>query len=88
LGSFPSTLEGSQNIFVAAVATRRDPDSTINDFGISRERIIIPEQTGVRRDSKPTLTEHHKGAIPSQHSQSITKVLSAEMALGLKWNIS
>jgi hypothetical protein len=62
LGSLSATLEGSRNIFVAAVATQREPDSVINDFGISRGGVIIPEQTGVRRDSKLALAEHHKGA--------------------------
>jgi hypothetical protein len=76
LGSLPATLEGSRNIFVAVVATQREPDSAINDFGISRGGIIISEQTGVRRDSKPALAEHHKDA------------LSVEIALGLKWNNS
>jgi hypothetical protein len=60
LGSFPTTFEGSQDIFVTAVATQREPDSAIDDFGISRGRVIIPEQTGVRHDSKPTFIEHYK----------------------------
>jgi hypothetical protein len=41
LGSFPVTLEGSQNIFIATVATHREPDPTINNFGISRGGIIL-----------------------------------------------
>jgi hypothetical protein len=62
LGSFPATLKGSQNIFVMVMATQREPDSVINNFGISCGRIIIPKQTGVWHDSKPALAEHHKGA--------------------------
>jgi hypothetical protein len=60
LGSFLATFEGSQDILVMAVATQREPDSTIDDFGISCGRVIIPEQTGVRHDSKPTFIEHYK----------------------------
>jgi hypothetical protein len=62
LGSFLATLEGSQNIFVSAVTTQRQPNPSINDFGISRRRIVIPKQTGVQRDSDPLFTQHHKGA--------------------------
>jgi hypothetical protein len=47
LGSFLATFEGSQKIFVTPVATQREPDSAIDDFGISRGEVIIPEQTGV-----------------------------------------
>jgi hypothetical protein len=43
------------------VATQREPDFAINNFGISCEGVIIPEQNGVRCDSKPTFTEHYKG---------------------------
>jgi hypothetical protein len=60
LGSFLETFEGSQNIFVTAVATQREPDSAIDDFGISHRGVIIPEQTSVRRDFKPTFIEHYK----------------------------
>jgi hypothetical protein len=41
---------------------QRQLDPAINDFGISRGGIVIPEQTGVRRDSKPASAQHHKGA--------------------------
>jgi hypothetical protein len=61
LGSFLATFEGSQNIFVTAVATQRELDSTIDNFGILCRGVIIPEQTGVRRDSMPTFAEHYKG---------------------------
>jgi hypothetical protein len=61
LGSFPATLEGSRNIFVTAVATQREHDSAIDDFGISCGGVIIPKHIGVWRDSKPTFAEHHKG---------------------------
>jgi hypothetical protein len=44
------------------MATQREPNFAINDFGISHERIIIPEQTDVRCDSKPALAKHHKDA--------------------------
>jgi hypothetical protein len=60
LRSFSATFEGSRNIFVTAVATQREPDSAIDDFGISRGGVIIPEQTGDRRDSKLTFAEHYK----------------------------
>jgi hypothetical protein len=60
LGSFPATFEGSQNIFVTVVARQREPNSAIDDFGISRGGVIIPEHTGVQRNSKPTFTEHYK----------------------------
>jgi hypothetical protein len=43
LGSFPTTFEGSRNIFVTTVATQREPDSAIDDFRISRGGVIIPE---------------------------------------------
>jgi hypothetical protein len=49
-------------------ATQREPDSTIDDFGISRGGVIIQEQTGVRRDSKPTFTKNYKS---TQHKDSI-----------------
>jgi hypothetical protein len=75
LGSFPATFEGSRNIFVTTVATQREPDSAIDDFGISHRGVIIPEQIGVQRDSNPTFTEHYK-------------LLSTEIVLGLKWNNS
>jgi hypothetical protein len=68
LGSFSATFEGSQNIFVTAVATQRESDSTIDDFGISRGGVIIPEQISVRRDSKPTFADHYKS---TQHIESI-----------------
>jgi hypothetical protein len=42
------------------VATQREPDSTIDDFGISRGGVIITERTGVQCDSKSTFTEHYK----------------------------
>jgi hypothetical protein len=61
LGSFPATFEGSQNIFITAVVKQREPDSAIDDFGISRGGVIIPEQTDARCDSKPTITERYKG---------------------------
>jgi hypothetical protein len=35
-----------------AVVMQRELDSAIDDFGISRGGVIIPEQTGVRHDSK------------------------------------
>jgi hypothetical protein len=47
LGSFPATLEGSQDIFVTVVAVQREPDSAIDDFGITRGGVIIPKQTSV-----------------------------------------
>jgi hypothetical protein len=43
LGSFPTTFEGSQNIFIMAVVTQGELDSTIDDFGISRGGVIILE---------------------------------------------
>jgi hypothetical protein len=43
------------------VATQREPNSAIDDFKISYGGVIIPEQTSVQRDSKPTFTEHYKG---------------------------
>jgi hypothetical protein len=46
----------------------REPDAAIDDFGISCGRVIIPEHTSVRRDSKPTFTEHYKS---TQHRDSI-----------------
>jgi hypothetical protein len=52
LGSFLATFEVSRNIFVMAVVMQREPDFAIDDFGISRGGVIIPEQTGVWRDSK------------------------------------
>jgi hypothetical protein len=52
LGSFLATFEGSRNIFAMAVVMQRELDSAIDDFGISRGGVIIPEQTGVRHDSK------------------------------------
>jgi hypothetical protein len=61
LGSFSGTFEGSWNIFITTVVTQREPDSAIDDFGISCGGVIIPEQTGVRCDSKPTFIEHYKG---------------------------
>jgi hypothetical protein len=60
LGSFLVTFEGSWDIFVTAVAMQRVADSAIDNFGISRGGVIIPEQTGVRCDSKPIFTEHYK----------------------------
>jgi hypothetical protein len=61
LGSFPTTFEGSRNIFITAVATQREPDFAIDDFGILCGGVIIPEQTGVWCDSKPSFAEHYKG---------------------------
>jgi hypothetical protein len=43
-----------------AVATQREPDSAIDDFGVSCGGVIISEQTGVRHDSNPTFAEHYK----------------------------
>jgi hypothetical protein len=43
LGSFPTTFEGSRNIFVMTVVTQRESNSVIDDFGISRGGVIIPE---------------------------------------------
>jgi hypothetical protein len=43
LGCLPAALEGSQNIFIVVVAMQREPNSAINDFGISSRRIIIPK---------------------------------------------
>jgi hypothetical protein len=60
LGSFLATFEGRWNIFVTAVETQREPDSAIDDFGISRGGVIIAEQIGVRRNPKPTFAEHYK----------------------------
>jgi hypothetical protein len=68
LGSFPATFEGSLNIFVTTVATQREPNSAINDFEILRGGVIVPKQTGVRRDSMSTFTEHYKS---TQHRDSI-----------------
>jgi hypothetical protein len=68
LGSFAATFERSRNIFITTVATQREPNAAIDDFGISCGRVIIPEHTSVRRDSKPTFTEHYKS---TQHRDSI-----------------
>jgi hypothetical protein len=61
LGSIPATFEGRQNIFVTVVTMEREPDSAIDEFGISCGGVIIPEQTGVLCDSKPAFTEYYEG---------------------------
>jgi hypothetical protein len=43
LGSFLATFEGSQDIFITAAAKQREPDSTIDDFGISHWGVILPK---------------------------------------------
>ena len=49
-------------------AAQRETDSAIDELGILRGGVIIPKQTGVRRDSKPTFMEHYKS---TQHRDSI-----------------
>jgi hypothetical protein len=80
LGSFLATLEESQNIFVAVVVMQSELDSAINDFGISCGGIIIPEQAGVRRDSKTALTEHHKGTQCRDSIRVEVEQLAAQIA--------
>jgi hypothetical protein len=70
-------LEGGIDILVTTVTTKWQPDTRINNLGVSDRRIEIPEQVGIWCK-----------LIPSQHSHNIVKQLRAAMALGLMWTNS
>jgi hypothetical protein len=56
LGTLPTTLEGSLDIFIHALASQGNTDLTEDCFGVSGRIVIVPEKAGIRRDSQPALT--------------------------------
>jgi hypothetical protein len=72
LGTLPATLEGSMDVFIPAFASQGKADPTEDYLGVSIRRVVVPKRLVF-------------GGIPSQHSHSIMKLLSAETALALRW---
>jgi hypothetical protein len=62
LRMLPATLEEFQNILVTMMVAQRYPDPTIDEFGVSGWRVIIPKQARVQRNPQLALTQHHKAA--------------------------
>jgi hypothetical protein len=71
LGTLPPALEGGFDVFLSVVASQGKADPTENYLGVSSKRIIVPKRLVSR-------------GIPSQHSHSIMKLVSAETMLVLR----
>jgi hypothetical protein len=56
LGTLPAALEGSLDVFIPTLASQGKANPVEDGLGVSGRRIIIPEKTGIRRDSQPALT--------------------------------
>jgi hypothetical protein len=70
LGTFLAALEGGLDVSILTVASQRKADPTEDCLGVSG-----------KREYRKRLVS---GGIPSQHSHSTTKLLSAETALELR----
>jgi hypothetical protein len=66
---------------------QREPNSVIDDFGILCGGVIMPEQTGVRRDSKPTFTEHYKGTQCRDSIEVEVEQLAVQIAMMVTRNL-
>jgi hypothetical protein len=51
LSPLPTSFEGGFDIFIPALTSQRNADPTINGLGVSGQRIVIPEQAGIWRNS-------------------------------------
>jgi hypothetical protein len=71
LSTLPAALEGSFDVLIPAFAAQGKADPAKDCFGVSGRRIVV-------------LKRLVSGGIPSQHSHSIMKLLSAKTALALR----
>jgi hypothetical protein len=62
LGTLPATLEGSLDVFIPAFVSQGKADPAKDCLGVSGRRVVVPEKTGIQRDSQPTLTQHYEAA--------------------------
>jgi hypothetical protein len=51
MGTLPVALEGSLDVFILALASQEKADSAEDCLGVSGRRVVVPEKTGIRRDS-------------------------------------
>jgi hypothetical protein len=62
VGTLPAALEGSLDVFIPALASQGKADPAEDCLGVLGRRVVVPEKAGIRRDSKPTLTQHYEAA--------------------------
>jgi hypothetical protein len=60
LGTLLVALEGSLDVFIPALTSQGKADPTEDCLGVSGRRVVVPEKTGIRRDSQPALTQHYE----------------------------
>jgi hypothetical protein len=60
LSTLPTTLEGSLDVFIHALASQGKANPAEDGLGVSGRRVIIPEKDGIWRDSQPALTQHYE----------------------------
>jgi hypothetical protein len=51
LGTLPTTLQGSLDVFIHAFASQEKAGPTKDCLDVSGRRVVVPEKTGIRRDS-------------------------------------
>jgi hypothetical protein len=51
LGTLPTALEGSLDIFIHALASQEKADPVEDGLGVSGRRVVVPEKVGIQRDS-------------------------------------
>jgi hypothetical protein len=62
LGTLPVALEGSIDVFIPAFASQGKADPTEDCLGVSSRRVVVPEKSGIQRDSQPALIQHYEAA--------------------------
>jgi hypothetical protein len=60
LGTLLTALEGSFDVFIPAFASQGKVDPVEDYLGVSGRRVVVPEKTGIRRDSQPALVQHYE----------------------------
>jgi hypothetical protein len=60
-GTFPATFECYLQVLIPVVAMQHQPHARKHLVLIARRRVKIPEKIGIRRNAKPTFTQHTKG---------------------------
>jgi hypothetical protein len=60
LGTLLTALEGRFDVFIPAFASQGKADPVEDYLGVSGRRVVVPEKTGIRRDSQPALTQHYE----------------------------
>jgi hypothetical protein len=62
LGILPAALEGSLDVFVPAFASQEKADPAEDCLGVSGRRVVVPEKTGIQRNSQLALAQNYKAA--------------------------